>query len=87
MFNQGYVDRRVGECPCKDCKDREHEKYICHDVCEKYLSWKQRNTDVKAKDREEKFVEDILREYVIEKNYKLKMAAMKNTSARRRKKN
>lgn len=42
------------DCPCLNCKDRSHgsKRVACQTGCEKYLSWKAKEQELRRKEKE-----------------------------------
>ena len=41
------------KCPCKNCKDRHS---ACHDTCDKYIDFKNKNAEIRNRILEEKSI-------------------------------
>lgn len=42
------------DCPCLNCKDRSHgsKRVACQTGCEKYLSWKSKEQELRRREKE-----------------------------------
>ena len=42
------------DCPCLNCKDRSHgsKRVACQTGCEKYLSWKAKEQELRRREKE-----------------------------------